>query len=69
MLTLTIGIPQDSVLGPLMYVIYVNNIFNVNASVKCLHANHMVIIVPAKSKNELLMLANLVISLFYNVFF
>jgi hypothetical protein len=51
---LTLGVPQGSVLGPLMYSVFVNDIFNVDRSAKCvLYADDTAIIVSAKSRNEL----------------
>ena len=62
---ITTEVPQGSILGPLMYAIYVIDIFGVNSSVKFIfYADDTVIIVSAKSKDELLLLANQYFTLF-----
>ena len=48
------GMPQRSIFGPLMYAVFVNDIFNVTCSTKCvLYADLTVIILSAKSIVEL----------------
>jgi hypothetical protein len=62
---ITMGLPQGSILGPLMYTIFVNDMFNVNGSVKCvLYADDTVIIVSAKTTEDLFILASYYFSLF-----
>ena len=49
---ITTGVPQGSIIGPLMYAIYVNDIFNVTDFIKCvLYADDTVIIISAKTKD------------------
>ena len=45
---------QGSILGPLLYIIYVNDVFNVESNVKCvLHADDTVLILRDKDINNL----------------
>ena len=60
---LTCGVPQDSILGPTLYLLYVNDIFNVKSSgsVK-LCADNTTILITAKSVYELNVIANNVLN-------
>jgi len=63
--TISMGVPQGSILGPLMYVVFVNDIFNISHSVKCvLYADDTVIIVSGKTMYGLHLLAQYYFSLF-----
>ena len=62
---ITTGIPQGSIIGPLMYAIYVNDVFNVTDFMKCvLYADDTVIIISARTKDELLALATRYLTLY-----
>ena len=53
--TITSGIPQGSILGPLLYTIYVNDIFFVADTVKCmLYADDTALVVTGKTREDVL---------------
>ena len=62
---ITTSIPQGFIIGPLMYAIYVNDVFNVTDFMKCvLYADDTVIIISARTKDELLALATRYLTLY-----
>ena len=53
--TITSGILQGSILGPLLYTIYVNDIFFVADTVKCvLYADDIALVVTGKMREDVL---------------
>ena len=62
---ITTGVPQGSIIGPLMYAIYVNDVFNVADFMKCvIYADDTFIIISARTKDELLALATCYLTLY-----
>jgi len=50
---ITIGVPQGSILGPLLFLIYINDIFNCADSIPRLFVDDTCLLVEANSPKEL----------------
>ena len=61
------GVPQGSVLGPILYLIYVNELPNLSDQfTSCLFADDTTLIFENKNQNDLLSSSNIGINLFYS---
>ena len=66
---ITTGVPQGSTLRPLLYFIYVNDIFNASLTYKCiLYADDTTVVITGSSLDNLMLESKTMLTLFALVF-